>query len=151
MGVRAILRHGFPLFFAEKDATESIHSLKIVEQQLLHSLRETPFETDYSVSVAVLTLLQLATAEQQRRWLQEQREPRAGKAWHRIADCWVFTAQPEVEAPREPSPSLFPRPVLPKSTEAAPGPLRAEPALRRIAVKPVAPLRRAAPPLYVPS
>jgi hypothetical protein len=117
--------------------------VKIVEQQLLHSLRETPFETDCSISVAVLASLQLATAEQQRVWLHRHREPRDGKQWHCIGGRWVYTARPEVEEPRKPDAPLFPRPHQQKQKSAKSVPAPTPPRVARMVVKPVVPLHSA--------
>jgi hypothetical protein len=88
--------------------------LKIVEQQLLHSLRETPFETDYSVSAAVLVLLRLTTAAQQREWLARERAPRDGRDWHCIEGRWIYTEQPASEEPPRDRHPLFRFPPLSK-------------------------------------
>lgn len=118
--------------------------VKIVEQQLLHSLRETPVETDCSISVALLRLLQLATAEDQRAWLDRHRAPQAGKSWHCIAERWVFTAEVEEDEPRRPDALLFPRATLPQPKSPAPATAPAVPKVPRMVVKPLRPLPGAA-------
>lgn len=116
-------------------------TLKIVEQQLLHSLRETPVETDCSISVALLRLLQLVTADDQRAWLDRHRAPQEGKSWRCIEERWVYTALPvEEEEPRRPDAPLFPRAILPQRKSAPPAPAAPAPKAARMVVKPVRPL-----------
>jgi hypothetical protein len=105
----------------------TLSTLNVVEQQLLSALRETPTETDCSVSMHVLEALGHVSRFQQEQWLIRHRMPRQGKTWYPSDEHWEYRAEvAEVAAP----------PVH--------APLRAvsQPAnaLRAIVVKPLAPL-----------
>jgi hypothetical protein len=104
--------------------------LKIIEQQLLNTLRETPFETDCSVSADVLRILGLLTPDSQRAWLNAQRPLQGVKTWHLHDTHWLYA-----EPPAEPDSPPSRPPLLSIAVPRAPSP----PAVK---VKPVLPLRR---------
>jgi hypothetical protein len=104
--------------------------LNVVEQQLLSALRETPLETDCSVSMQVLEALGHITPTQQEQWLSKHRTPRDGKRWFAAGDRWEYcTPAPEPER----APIAVPRPAAPRAA-----------VLGSILVKPLTPLKRAA-------
>jgi hypothetical protein len=69
--------------------------VKFVEQQLLCALKETPPETECSVSIAILRIIGHHQFAEQQRWLCEKRAPENGKAWHMSGEHWEYTAHPD--------------------------------------------------------
>ena len=114
--------------------------MKFVEEQLLSALRETPIETDCSVSVKVLEMIGLKTADDQQGWLTKHRAPSAGKGWHLTGERWEFTANPDASVPLQESFPLSPS-MSPSRTihTHSPIPPRVAPS---IVVPPVVPLKR---------
>lgn len=106
-------------------------ALNVVEQQLLFALRETPPETDCSVSARVLESLGHATPAEQEKWLTLHRAPREGKRWFCSGDRWEYCVSPPDEGRSE----VLSSPMPARMVAATPVPVRA------IVVKPVAPLR----------
>ena len=106
--------------------------MNVVEQQLLSALRETPPETDCSVSVKVLESLGFIVAAQQEQWLCRERAPREGKRWYCAGDRWEYCTQPPEDGGRD-TKSLGLRPPVRAASQISP---------RSIVVKPVAPLKR---------
>ena len=108
-------------------------SLNVVEQQLLSALRETPPETDCSVSVKVLESLGFIAVSQQEQWLCRERAPREGKRWYRSGDRWEYCVQPPEEGERDVKSLGLPSPLRAATSQVSP---------RSIVVKPLAPLKR---------
>lgn len=104
--------------------------LNVVEQQLLAALRETPAETDCSVSTHVLVSLDIVTSAEQEQWLSLHRSPRDGKRWFQVGDRWEYCRVPEVHWTE--------RLAAAADSEASQAAAR----LRAIVVKPVSPLER---------
>ena len=102
--------------------------MNVVEQQLLSALRETPIETDCSVSFGVLETLGYTTRHQQEQWLNRHRSPRDGKLWHATEEHWEYCCQPQA-IERDPPPAL--RILLPAAG-----------APHSIVVKPLTPLKK---------
>jgi hypothetical protein len=100
--------------------------MKVIEEQLLVALRETPMETDCRVSTDTLRVLSLLTTEEQFRWLCNRRPPGNGKRWQLSGQHWDFCAPPT----DSPAPAYEP----PSWTSAR------APAVGRIVVKPLPPL-----------
>jgi len=101
----------------------------VIEQQLLSALRETPLETDCTVSVEVLKSLGHRTPDHQLVWLMTHRPATNGKRWHCTGGHWEYCE------------------ALPESQERLAPPFPARPAptaigLRAIVVKPLLPLKR---------
>lgn len=109
-------------------------ALNVVEQQLLFALRETPAETDCSVSARVLESLGHATPAEQEKWLSQHRPSREGKRWFCTGDRWEYCAS----APDEGRAEVLSSPMPARIVAASPVPIRA------IVVKPLVPLRAGA-------
>lgn len=104
----------------------------VIEQQLLSALRETPLETDCSVSVEVLKSLGHRSPDMQHSWLAAHRPAANGKQWYCTGQHWEYCQQPPETADRK-EPLSVPLPT--RSAPAAIG-------TRAIVVKPLVPLRR---------
>ena len=77
--------------------------MKAVEQQLVSALRDTPAETDCSISMETLRALGLETPGEQARWLALQRPAGGGRDWHFFSGYWDFAATAIVPA----APAVF--------------------------------------------
>jgi hypothetical protein len=114
--------------------------VKFVEEQLLSAFRDTPAETDCSVSVKVLEMIGCKEHGQQERWLTQHRAPHEGKAWHMTGERWEYTAHPDVSVSLQESLPLSPHMPAPRPKRShSPINPRATPA---IVVPPVVPLKR---------
>ena len=114
--------------------------MKFVEEQLLSALRDTPAETDCSVSVKVLEVIGYKDHAEQERWLSQHRAPNGGKAWHMTGERWEYTANPDASVPLQESFPLSPHMPVPRNMHThSPIPARVAPS---IVVPPVVPLKR---------
>lgn len=65
--------------------------MKFIEEQLANALKETPHETDCSLSTAVMESAGVRGHEAQLNWLEARRPARDGKLWHRDAEHWTYS------------------------------------------------------------
>jgi hypothetical protein len=100
--------------------------MKFIEEQLVSALRDTPLETDCSVSIKVLEMIGLKTAMEQHDWLAAKHPPRGTRGWRITTEHWEYSL-PEIE-PAELRPSCG----LPPRLSA-----QQRPAVSRIVVKPL--------------
>jgi hypothetical protein len=105
--------------------------VKFIEEQLANALKETPHETDCSLSTAVMESAGVHGREAQQHWLELRRPAREGKSWHPGLEHWTYSAA--VPVPQE-SPRSFSLPLL-----ATKPPI----VIPRIVVKPLPGTRRA--------
>lgn len=83
--------------------------MKFIEEQLANALKETPHETDCSLSTAVMESAGVRGHEAQRNWLEARRPAREGKFWQCDAEHWTYS---ESLTFAQDTPRMFSLPLL---------------------------------------
>jgi hypothetical protein len=83
--------------------------VKFIEEQLANALKETPHETDCSLSAAVMESAGVHGPDAQRTWLEARRPAREGKSWYRDAEHWTYSESLTVS---QDAPRMFSLPLL---------------------------------------
>ncbi|MDO8545112.1 MAG: hypothetical protein Q7S40_32130 [Opitutaceae bacterium] len=95
--------------------------MKFVEEQLINALRETPPETDCSVSTNAMEMVGVRSRLEQQRWLSSKRPAAGDRSWQLIGEHWHFAPriEPDEDVTRSSS-ALYsiplrqtPRPISP--------------------------------------
>jgi len=106
--------------------------VKYIEEQLVSVLRDTPAETDCSLSVSAMELAGIKGLALQREWLNKRRPPVGNRGWYLSNAHWEY-GLPPVDTPVRGQLSY----AMPPRLISAPAPNMVVP---QIVVKPLAPL-----------
>ena len=110
--------------------------VKFIEEQLVSVLRDTPLETDCSLSVKAMELADIKGTAAQSVWLNQRRPAVGTRGWHLCNAHWEY-GHPPVEIPVREQLSY----AMPPRLVSAPAPSMVVP---QIVVKPLEPLVRRA-------
>jgi hypothetical protein len=108
--------------------------VKFIEEQLVSILRDTPLETDCSLSVSAMELADIRGMTVQEEWLNERRPAVGARGWHLCNAHWEYGAPPiEVQPRGQLGYAMPPRLVSPPSPNMV---------VPQIVVKPLQPLTK---------
>ncbi len=90
--------------------------MKIIEDQLINAFRETPLETDCSVSITALEMAGVKGQLRQLEWLASKRPAAGARQWHLRGEHWHFGVPTDDDTPTAPPTPVEPLPLRPPRT-----------------------------------